>query len=94
LPVLLTAIKELNVPRYPSVRGIFEAYAPDAPEIPVWSINDLVIDSTQIGLKGSPTNVYKSFVPTKSKTAEIIDGINGKEKAAILVNKLADLKLI
>lgn len=94
LPVLLTAIKELNVPRYPSVKGIFKAYAPDVDEIVVWGINDLVIDPTQIGLKGSPTNVYKSFVPTKSKTAEIIEGINGKEKAAVLISKLADLKLI
>lgn len=94
LPVLLTAIKELNVPRYPSVRGIFKAYAPDVDEIKVWSSNDLEVDSTQIGLKGSPTNVYKSFVPTKSKTAEIIDGINEKEKATILVSRLVDLKLI
>ncbi|QUH19542.1 electron transfer flavoprotein subunit beta/FixA family protein [Alkaliphilus sp. B6464] len=94
LPVLLTAIKELNVPRYPSVRGIFKAYATDVDEIKVWGSNDLEVDHTQIGLKGSPTNVYKSFVPTKSKTAEIIDGINGKEKATILISKLVDLKLI
>lgn len=94
LPVLLTAIKELNTPRYPSVKGIFKYYAPESDEITVWSFNDLEVDPTQIGLKGSPTNVFKSFVPTKSKTAEIIDGISGKEKAAILVNKLADLKLI
>ncbi len=94
LPVLLTAIKELNVPRYPSVRGIFKAYAPDVDEIKVWSSNDLVVDSTQIGLKGSPTNVYKSFVPTKSKAAEIIDGINETEKATLLIDKLLDLKLI
>ena len=94
LPVLLTAIKELNVPRYPSVRGIFKAYATDVDEIKVWSSNDLEVDHTQIGLKGSPTNVYKSFVPTKSKTAEIIEGINGKEKATILISKLVNLKLI
>ncbi|ABW17735.1 electron transfer flavoprotein subunit beta/FixA family protein [Alkaliphilus oremlandii] len=94
LPVLLTAIKELNVPRYPSVRGIFKAYGTDVDEIKVWGSNDLEVDPTQIGLKGSPTNVYKSFVPTKSKTAEIIEGISGKEKATILISKLIDLKLI
>ena len=90
----MTAIKELNVPRYPSVRGIFKAYGTDVDEIKVWGSNDLEVDPTQIGLKGSPTNVYKSFVPTKSKTAEIIEGISGKEKATILISKLIDLKLI
>lgn len=94
LPVLLTAIKELNVPRYPSVRGIFKAYDTNTNEVKVWSSKDLEVDHTQIGLKGSPTNVYKSFVPTKSKTSETIEGINEKEKAAILIGKLSGLKLI
>jgi electron transfer flavoprotein beta subunit len=94
MPVLLTAIKELNIPRYPTVKGILNAYAPGNDAIKVWGIGDLTIDATQIGLKGSPTNVYKSFVPTKSKTSEMIDGLNGKEKAAKLIGKLSDLKLI
>ena len=29
LPVLITAIKELNTVRYPSVKGIFKAYESD-----------------------------------------------------------------
>ncbi|MEA4987441.1 MAG: electron transfer flavoprotein subunit beta/FixA family protein [Anaerovorax sp.] len=92
-PVLLTAIKELNKPRYPSARGIFEVY--DGPDqIKVYTLEDLDVDVTQIGLKGSPTNVYKSFVPVRSKNSEIIEGFNNKEKAAILVDKLCDLKLI
>ncbi|SHI40394.1 electron transfer flavoprotein beta subunit [Dethiosulfatibacter aminovorans DSM 17477] len=94
MPVLLTAIKELNEPRYPTVKGILKAYDPGNDEIKVWGLSDLEIDPTQIGLKGSPTNVYKSFVPTKSKTSEMIEGISGKEKAAVLVGKLSDLKLI
>lgn len=92
MPLMLTAIKELNEPRLPSVRGIFKAYSTD--EIKVWTIEDLDIDMTQIGLKGSPTNVYRSFVPVKEKHSLIIEGQNGKEKAAVLINKLSDLKLI
>ncbi|WP_324824212.1 electron transfer flavoprotein subunit beta/FixA family protein [Sinanaerobacter sp. ZZT-01] len=92
-PALFTAIKELNQPRYPSTRGIFKVY--DGPDsIKVYTLQDLDVDVTQIGLKGSPTNVYKSFVPVRSKNSEIIDGFNENEKAAILVDKLYDLKLI
>ena len=54
---------------------------------------DLDIDPTQIGLKGSPTNVYRSFVPVKDKQSEIIEGMNEKEKAKALTEKLAELKL-
>lgn len=92
MPLLLTAIKELNSPRLPSVRGIFKAYSTD--DVKVWSIEDINIDLTQIGLSGSPTNVFRSFVPVKEKNSLMIDGLNGKEKAATLVSKLSDLKLI
>ena len=67
MPVLLTAIKELNNPRYPSVKGILEAYNNGDAKITVLTLADLDVDTTQIGLKGSPTNVYKSFVPVKDK---------------------------
>lgn len=92
MPVLLTAVKELNNPRLPSVRGIFKAYSTD--EVKVWTAEDIRIDLTQIGLKGSPTNVFRSFVPVKEKNSQIIDGLNGKEKASLLIDKLSDLKLI
>ena len=93
MPVLLTAIKELNNPRYPSFTGIFAAYDKED-KVMVLSNAELDVDLTQIGVKNSPTNVYKSFVPVKEKHNEIINGINDKEKAANLVNVLADLKLI
>jgi len=92
MPLMLTAIKELNEPRLPNVRGIFKAYSTD--DVKVLTIDDLKIDLTQIGLKGSPTNVFRSFVPVKEKNSLIIEGQNGKEKAASLISKLSDLKLI
>jgi len=92
MPLMLTAIKELNEPRLPSVRGIFKAYSTD--DVKVLTIEDLKIDMSQIGLKGSPTNVFRSFVPVKEKNSLIIEGQNGKEKAAALISKLSDLKLI
>jgi electron transfer flavoprotein beta subunit len=58
MPVLLTAIKELNEPRYPSVKGIYETYGK---EVKVWGLNDIKVDHDRIGLKGSPTKVKQTF---------------------------------
>ena len=94
-PVLLTAIKELNNPRYPSVKGIYKAYRDlKDEEIKVLTLADLDIDTTQIGLKGSPTNVYKSFVPVKNKENKIFNDSNIKGNVEELMNELHQLKLV
>ena len=79
--------------RYPKISSIFKYY--DGEDvIGTLSLDDLDIDHTQIGLKGSPTNVFRSFVPIKEKHTEMMEGLNGKEKAVMLVDKLSSLKLI
>ena len=60
LPCVLTAIKELNSPRYMSVPGILKACQK---EIKVWNAEDIGVDLKTVGLKASPTNVFKSFTP-------------------------------
>lgn len=60
MPVVLTAIKELNEPRYASVGGIFDAYEK---KITIWTLADLDVDPKKAGLNGSPTNVAKTFTP-------------------------------
>lgn len=47
-PVLLTAIKELNEPRYMNVKNIFET---SDDEILVWSADDIDVDKAELGLK-------------------------------------------
>lgn len=92
-PVVLTAIKELNEPRYPTIKGILE-YFTDETIIKTLTFDDLKVDETQIGLKGSPTNVKRSFVPTKNKTSEILKGDTTKDITNILVMKLSKVDLI
>lgn len=61
LPVLMTALTELNEPRRASLPGILRAarYHPI-----VWTTNDFpAIDRSKIGLRGSPTIVSKTWVP-------------------------------
>ena len=72
-PCLLTCIKELNEPRYMSIGGIFDAY--DKP-FQVLGFDDLKDDLNPewIGLKGSPTNVYKSFSPPLKGAGVMLKG--------------------
>ena len=49
LPALITAIKELNTARYPSVKGIFKAYESNEELVKVLTFDDLNVDETQIG---------------------------------------------
>lgn len=86
-PCLLTAIKELNCPRYMSVRGIYKAAAFD---IKVWSAADIGVDLTTVGLEASPTNVLKSFTPAKKGKGRIVEGDTAKEIAG---NFIADMKM-
>ncbi|GCD09960.1 electron transfer flavoprotein subunit beta [Clostridium tagluense] len=71
MPVLLTAVKELNEPRYMSVDKIFDAYKK---EILVLGFNDIDIDSSQVGLKASPTKVFKSFTPQPKGKGIMLEG--------------------
>ena len=74
-PCLLTAIKELNTPRYMSIRGIFECYSKP---LSVFDFNalkdDPLIDPDTIGLKGSPTNIYASFTPPQKGAGTMLEG--------------------
>ena len=92
MPVLLTTIKELNTPRYPHMRLLHEAFKKDA-NIKSWSIEDIDIDRTQIGVKNSPTNVFKSFVPVRTFSGERLEG-SAKEIADQLISKMKENKLV
>ena len=84
MPCLLTAIKDLNEPRYPSVGGIFDAYEK---EIKVWGINEVPIDTTKAGLKGSPTNVFRTFTPEPKGAGMMLEGAD-KETVKDLIARL------
>jgi electron transfer flavoprotein beta subunit len=85
-PVLLTAIKELNEPRYMNVKNIFQIFKK---EVKVWSADDIEVDKMKIGLKGSPTKVKKSMTKEAKGAGEIIN-TTPKEAAAYAVSKLKE----
>ena len=91
LPALITVIKDLNKPRYPSVGGIVDAYRER--EVKVWTAEDVAADLSKIGLEGSPTQVKRTFAPEPKGEGEIISG-TGEEAAKTLLQKLRDKNVI
>jgi electron transfer flavoprotein beta subunit len=71
LPALLSMVRESNTPRYATFKGILEA---EKKEIQVWNGNDLDIDSSRIGLMGSPTKMSNFFMPELKRKKEIVKG--------------------
>ncbi|HEY8363118.1 MAG TPA: electron transfer flavoprotein subunit beta/FixA family protein [Tissierellaceae bacterium] len=92
MPVLLTAIKELNKPRYPSIKGIYDAYKGD--KVKVLTAKDVNADFDNIGLEGSPTQVMRSFTPPgRTGQGEIFQG-DYKESVKKLVVRLREKHLV
>jgi len=88
-PCLVTCVKELNNPRYLTVKGILECF--DKP-ITILDYNALkdepLIDPTTIGLKGSPTNIFRSFTPPQKGAGQMLTGTS-EEAVNELVRQLA-----
>ena len=89
-PCLVTCIKELNEPRYMSIAGILESF--DKP-ITVLTYEDLkdepLIDVTTIGLKGSPTNIAKSFTPPQKGAGVMLTGADDGAVVTELTSRLS-----
>ncbi|MFR8251262.1 MAG: electron transfer flavoprotein subunit beta [Anaerovoracaceae bacterium] len=85
-PCVLTAVRELNRPRYMSVIGIEKAYEQ---EITVWDERDLDIRPQDCGHSASPTKVFRSFTPPPKGKGEMLAG-TVNEMAQSLVSKLME----
>ena len=85
LPCLLTVVKEISQPRLPTLRGKQRARRAD---VPVWSPEDLGLDGTYVGLKGSPTRVVKIARPKVARNGITLDV--GKVGAGRAAHELVD----
>jgi len=91
LPLLLSVVKSINEPRYPTVKGTMKA---NRAEIAVWTAADLVVDEQKLGLKGSPTQVRKIFTPPRRVEGLLIQKDTAQEAVAELIQKLSDAKIV
>jgi len=92
LPALLTTIGELNRPRFPRVDRLIDACRENA-RIEAWNSADLGIQTREVGLEGSLTNVIKTFAPKFQRQGEILEG-DAKAAVKSLVGKLREKRLI
>ncbi|SIQ46099.1 electron transfer flavoprotein beta subunit [Alkalispirochaeta americana] len=83
-PCVLTMVKELNQPRYMTVKGIVNAYSQ---EIVIWDDVAVEVSPDKCGLKASPTQVFRSFTPPPKDPGEILQGGPG-EVVSLLINRL------
>ena len=84
LPCLITAVKELNEPRYMTAGGIVDAYEK---EIKVLNHHDIGLDPKLCGLEASPTRVVRSFAPAMKGQGEMLKG-TPKEMVDTLISRL------
>ena len=93
-PCMITCIKELNTPRYMTVSGVLGAWDKDVVIYDYATLQDHpLIDKTTIGLKGSPTNIYKSFTPPQKGVGTMLKG-DGKDTTNELASILAAKHII
>ena len=91
LPCVITALTEMNPPRYMTPGGIFDAYRTG--QIKTVTRADIDVDDAKIGLTGSPTRVFKSF--TKELKGEgVIVHVDTVESVDFILEKLQEKFLI
>jgi len=90
LPVVITVVKEINVPRLPSLRGIAKS---KSAVIPTWTAREAGVDRDRVGLSGSATKVSKVFYPQRTCQGEILQG-ELENQVDCLIGKLKEGGLI
>ncbi len=96
LPCLITVVKDINSPRYPSFMGIRRA---NQREYPLWTAEDLCSDTGAeeacFGLIGSPTKVVKVFTPSpREGECELVPAEDPIQAADVLSDHLLAEKIL
>ena len=88
LPAVMSVVKEINEPRYPSFMGIRKA---SKAEIPVWSVADIGLSEV---LKSAVTWPEVYAPPIVETKCELIEAGSADEIAQKLVDRLVEEKVI
>jgi electron transfer flavoprotein beta subunit len=91
LPAVISVVKEINEPRYPSFMGIRKA---NRATIPVWTASDLTIDGP-VGSSSAKVDWSTVYAPPVRDTNTVmIEGDSPAEIAAKLADALFEEKVI
>ena len=92
MPCLVTALSELNEPRYMTPGGIWDALEK---EITVWDRDALTtLDDSNMGLKGSPTQIAKASDKVAKGAGEKVVPDSANDAAKFIFNVLAEKHVI
>jgi electron transfer flavoprotein beta subunit len=86
LPILITVVKEINVPRIPSLRGKMNAKKAEIKTLGAAALPGVAAD--RLGLTGSPTQVVRIFTPPRPTGGKVFTG----EAPQTVGELLAELK--
>lgn len=91
MPCLITALSELNEPRYMTPGGIVDALEAD---ITVWGRADLKgVDDANLGMKGSPTKIAKASDKVRKGAGEKVT-LEPEDAVSYLIEKLTEKHII
>ena len=92
MPCLITALSELNDPRYMTPGGIFDACEA---EITTWGRADLKdVEDGNLGLNGSPTKIAKASDKVRKGAGEKVVPESPEDAVAYIVGKLDEKHVI
>lgn len=91
LPAVITVTKPDYEPRYATIKSKMAA---NKAQIANLGADDLDLDPAQIGLKGSPTKVKKTFTPPQKTGGIVIKEETNEESAKKLFELLRDKNII
>jgi electron transfer flavoprotein beta subunit len=92
MPCLVTALAELNEPRYMTPGGIFDAYRE---EVTVWGRADVKgVDDSDIGLAGSPTQIVKASDKVRKASGELMKDLDADSAVEYIYEKLKEKHVI
>jgi electron transfer flavoprotein beta subunit len=92
LPAVISVVKEINEPRYPSFINIRKA---SKAEIPVWALADIGLTADGVAGSGSTVTIsgYHNL-PARAAQVEMIIGATDAEKAHHLIARLSEEKVL
>jgi len=88
VPVLLTVVKEINTPRLPSLKGKMAAKKAVITRMDSQAIG---AEASNLGLKGSPTQVKNIFAPQTKKEKKVLEG-NLEQQIDAMIEELRRMK--
>lgn len=87
MPCLITALGDMNTPRYMTPGGIVDAYQAEVHTI---TRADVDVEDSAIGLKGSPTRVAQSFPKQLKGKGTVVTPDSADAAAEFIVDRLKE----